>query len=332
MVMDIVTPSPEEPLEFTGERYTSATSGEIKHEHYHRYFFSLQFCSKKVVLDIASGEGYGSALLGIVAQEVFGVEIAPAAVSHASRNYRSARVSFTIGDCIAIPLSDASVDVVVSFETLEHLADQKKFFCEIKRVLRPDGMLVISTPNVEVYKDVATKPNPFHVKELDATEFRAILSENFATYRLFGQRSVIGSAITPDLPDLTEVDRQQTFRAVDNRVYSVQSGLGAPTYLIAVASDAPLPEIHHGLLDDRPFLLNLYKLLQERAIAILDFEHQLRVAETSRDGLQQQLRYRESELTEVHSQTSKLQGELRSRDEDLAQLRRELRSRDEGQR
>src|SRR6516165_4745725 len=101
--MDIVTPSPEQPLKFTGERYTSAASGEIKHEHYHRYLFSLQFCHGKTVLDIASGEGYGSALLGIVAEQVLGIDIAPEAVDHASRTYGTVGVSFVVGDCAAIP-------------------------------------------------------------------------------------------------------------------------------------------------------------------------------------------------------------------------------------
>jgi O-antigen biosynthesis protein len=321
MVMDIVTPSPDQSTEFTWERYTSATSGEIKHEHYHRYFFSLQFCRQKVVLDIASGEGYGSALLGIVAQEVFGVEVTPEAVSHAARKYRSARVSFMLGDCIAIPLSDASVDVVVSFETLEHVADQKKFFCEIKRVLRPHGMLVISIPNVESYKEVASEANPLHVKELDAAEFRVILSENFANYRLFGQRSIIGSAITPDSSDLTTADRQQTFRAVDSRVYAVQPGIGPSTYFIGVASDSALPEIQHGLLDDRSLLLNLYELLKKRAISILELQNQLRVAAARQDECEQRLRKREFELSEVHNRADKIDEELNSRNDELALLR-----------
>jgi len=77
MVVEIVTKSAAQPLKLTGERYTTAASGEIKHEHFHRYFFSLQLCGGKTVLDIASGEGYGSALLGTVAERVLGVDRAP---------------------------------------------------------------------------------------------------------------------------------------------------------------------------------------------------------------------------------------------------------------
>jgi glycosyltransferase involved in cell wall biosynthesis/SAM-dependent methyltransferase len=327
MVKYFVSKSPEEPLKFTGERYTSAASGEIKHEHYHRYLFSLQFCHGKTVLDIASGEGYGSALLGIVAEQVLGIDIAPEAVDHASRTYGTVGVSFVVGDCAAIPLSDTSVDVVVSFETLEHVADQERFLCEIKRVLRPTGLLVMSTPNTEVYKEIATEPNPFHIHELDVNEFNSTLGKHFSYHRLLGQRSVIGSVIAPQSAILSEADLQQTFRARDPNTYSVEPGIGPPAYLIAVASDVPLPEIQHGLLDDRPFLMSLYKILQDRAIAVLEVEHQKRLVETIRDGLQEQIRGRDSELTEVRSQLLSRDSELLSRHSELTEVRSQLLSR-----
>src|SRR5271165_3469591 len=335
MAVDIIPISPNEPLELTGERYTGAVAEEVRHEHYHRYFFALQFCDKKEVLDVGSAEGYGSALLGMVAQQVFGFDPSPEAVARASRNYRSARVSFIVGDYAAIPLPDASVDVVVSFETLERVTNPEKFFCEVKRILRPDGLLVISTPNAKLNKDLATGPNPSQAKELDGVEFRAILNEHFCNYRLLGQRSVIGSAIAPDSSLLSDGDRHQTFMAADSGAYSVQEGIGPPTYFIAVASEAALPEIRHGLLDDGPFLGNLYDLLEKRAIAIREIEQQLRatvvnrdalqqqlgVAAANRDALQDQLRSRESELSEVHTRLSQLSRELQSRDDELVQLR-----------
>jgi len=320
MAVDIFPTSPNEPLELSEERYTSA-AGEVKHEHYHRYFFALQFCDKKEVLDVASGEGYGTALLGIVAQRVLGVDLSPEAVTRASRNYRSQRVSFTVCDYAAMPVSDASMDVVVSFEALEHVADQQKFFCEIKRILRPDGLLVISTPNAKVYKDLATALDPSQVKELDAGKFWAIVSEHFSNCRLLGQRSVIGSAIVPDPSSPSGSDRHQTFRAEDSGVYSVQEGIGRPSHFIAVASETALSEIRHGLLDDQPFLKDLYNLLEKRAIGIRETAKLLRATITNRDALHHQLRSRESELSEVHTRLSQLSSELQSRDDELARSR-----------
>ncbi len=321
MAVDIFPIPPSKSLECNGERYTGATGGQVKHEHYHRYFFALQFCDKKEVLDVASGEGYGSALLGTVAQQVLGIDLSPEAVARASRNYGSERVSFTVGDYAAISLSDASVDVVVSFETLEHVADLEKFFCEIKRILRPDGLVVISTPKAKVYKDLGKRQKPSQVKELDADEFRVILREHFSNYRLLGERSVVGSAIAPDSSLLSDAGRHQTFRAAESGEYSVQEGIGPPTYFIAVASETALPEIRHGLLGNGPFLRNLYDLLDKRAIAIREIEQQLRATVTIRDELQDNLRSRESELSEVDKRLSQLSRELQSRDEELAQSR-----------
>jgi SAM-dependent methyltransferase len=289
MAPDIIPKPSNEPLKLRGELCTSAAAEEAKHEHYHRYFFALQFCEKREVLDVGSREGYGSALLGITAQRVIGVDQSPDAVARASRNYRSARVSFTVGDYAAIPLSDASVDVVVSFETLEHIADREKFFCEIKRILRPDGLLVISEPNAKVKKELEIGPNPPQVNELDGAEFRAVLSQHFSNHRVLGQRSVVGSAIAPDPPFLTEGDRHQTFKATDSGSFSLHEGIGPATHFIAVASETALPEICHGLLDDGPFLRNLHDLLEQRAIAIREIEQRLRASVSNRDALQQQL-------------------------------------------
>src|SRR5258708_39818320 len=82
-------PLPKTLLEFTGERFTTLVEGEIRHEHLHRYFFALQFCAGKSILDIASGEGYGSALLATVASRVTGVDISDEAIGHAKENYQA---------------------------------------------------------------------------------------------------------------------------------------------------------------------------------------------------------------------------------------------------
>src|SRR5262249_16303052 len=151
-------------LEFTGERFTTLVQGEIRHEHLHRYFFALQFCAGKSVLDVASGEGYGSALLATVASRVIGVDAAHDAIRHATENYFDHNLSFQCGQAAQLPVGTASIEVVVSFETLEHLCEQEQFLCEIKRVLRPGGLLVMSTPDHEFF--ATSPPNPFHLREL----------------------------------------------------------------------------------------------------------------------------------------------------------------------
>src|SRR5260221_243529 len=163
--------APNATLPFTGERFTDGHDIETEIEHYHRYFFARSYCRGKDVLDIASGEGYGSAILAQVASSVIGVDICGEAVSHAQTNHSYTNLGYLTGDVRNIPLGENSVDVVVSFETLEHFYEHDLFMQEVKRVLRPGGYLIISTPNSDIYSGIGVPANPYHVNELTKTEF-----------------------------------------------------------------------------------------------------------------------------------------------------------------
>ena len=134
-------------LPWTGERYVPQVTGQIQLEHIHRYLLAREYANEKDVLDIACGEGYGSAILAETARSVVGVDIAAEAVRHAATRYRRDNVQFRLGSCIKIPLDSHSMDLVVSFEALEHLDEHKAMMAEIKRVLRPSGVLLISSPD-----------------------------------------------------------------------------------------------------------------------------------------------------------------------------------------
>ena len=181
-------------MEFTGERFVPQCQGEIAAEHYHRYFFASGFVAGKRVLDIASGEGYGTHILAQSAAHVTGVDISPEAVATATQKYAGDRVAFLQGSAATIPQPDAAVDVVVSFETLEHLSEQEAMLSEIRRVLRQDGLLIISTPNKPLYSRQGD--NPFHVKELCREEFVSLLKSRFAHVSLLGQKVMYGSLLS----------------------------------------------------------------------------------------------------------------------------------------
>lgn len=183
-------------MPFTGERYVPSEFGSIRYEHFHRYAACSSMVRRKDVLDLASGEGYGSALLSLSAASVVGVDVDASAVAHSTRAYgQNSRLTFTIGTCDAVPLADASVDVVVSFETIEHHSRHREMMVEVKRVLRPNGILVLSSPNRVTYRERTGKGNPFHVKELDLEELKQLLRDHFRHIRLFGQKVVSGSFI-----------------------------------------------------------------------------------------------------------------------------------------
>lgn len=222
-------------MEFTGERYVPTEAGEIRHEHLHRYAWCARLVEGKDVLDIACGEGYGSAMLARRARSVKGVDIADDAVAHASAAYRDiSNLVFMQGDAAQIPLDDNSVDAVVSFETIEHHDRHREMLSEIRRVLRPEGLLIISSPNRVVYSELAGHHNEFHVKELDFAEFDAVLREQFDDISYFGQRLAVGSSIFT----LQGADAGRTVDALTDTgsgIVERAASLADPVYFIAVA-------------------------------------------------------------------------------------------------
>ena len=234
------------PLQFTGERMTSDASGQIEYEHLHRYCFARQFCRGKDVVDVAAGEGYGSALLAQVARRVIGVEMATDAVEHAITAYGRPGLHFVRGDVRHLPLQSNSADVVVSFETIEHLYEHELFLSEIRRVLRRDGVLIISSPDSEVYSHPGSDVNPFHVRELTADEFKAALRTVFPHTQFFAQRALIGSAMTIDAPSHGFI----TFERRSENYVDAARGLPRAPYIVAVASAENLDEPYQTLYLD----------------------------------------------------------------------------------
>ncbi|HEX3633598.1 MAG TPA: methyltransferase domain-containing protein [Casimicrobiaceae bacterium] len=184
-------------LIFTGERFLPACAGEIAYEHWHRYAFARRYAEGRRVLDAACGEGYGTALLGTKAAEAVGVDIDAGSIRHAQSAYGGATVRFVEGSCTELPFPDASFDAVVSFETIEHLdaADQPPMLAEFARVLKPAGVLIISSPNKRLYSDAREYVNEFHRHELYRDGLAALLAKAFPAQRWFHQHVVPWSAI-----------------------------------------------------------------------------------------------------------------------------------------
>ena len=185
------------PNEFTGERFLPECTGEIWAEHWHRYLFAAGRVAGLDVLDVACGEGYGSSLLAKHAKSVTGVDIDADTVARARSKYRAPGLRFEAGSVSRLPLPDASFDCVVSFETLEHLTEQEEMLAELRRVLRPEGFIVISTPNKVEYSEKRDFNNEFHVRELYEHEFRELLGRHFGAQQWYGQRLLFNSAMWP---------------------------------------------------------------------------------------------------------------------------------------
>jgi SAM-dependent methyltransferase len=235
---------PDTPLEWTGERLTTATAGQVEIEHLHRYFLARALCRDREVLDVASGEGYGTALLAQTALSVIGVEVSAEAVAHAAEAYRQPNLRFLKGDARRLPLDDASVDTVVSFETIEHLYEHDRFLAEVRRVLRPGGRFIISTPERDIYSPSGSNANPYHVRELTRAEFSGLLRDSFAHVRLLGQRPMLGSVLVSEGDG---ANQSLTFEKRGPCHFEATGGLPRPVYLVAVASDQPVTDVPDSL-------------------------------------------------------------------------------------
>lgn len=231
----MTTPS----LEFTGERFTPECVREIWYEHMHRYAFARPLARGLRVLDAACGEGYGSALLADAAEEVLGLDISPQAIAHARARYGTrANLRFDVADCTALDhLPSASFDLIASFETLEHVEAQERMLDGFARLLKPGGLLLVSTPDKRNYSDIPGTVNEYHVRELYRDQFEALLASRFAAHRLFGQKLLFQSALW----DVTDPARRDAWQA------AVLAGDGSineaaaypPLYYIAACSASP---------------------------------------------------------------------------------------------
>ncbi len=234
-------------LDDTGERFNPGMTGEIELEHVHRYRFASQFVTGKRVLDIASGSGYGSAFLANTAQAVVGVDRDTTAIDFSMATYQRPNLTFLQGDCTEIPIADGSVDVVVSFETLEHVAQQDELMAEIRRVLTPSGLLVMSTPDRVQYSDIPGYCNPFHLRELSRTEFAELIGTYFRRFKLLGQAIAQYSQIGSEKGSVGKVE---TFEWGEGHALCVGVGVEfpKPRYILAIASAQAVPHIRVGLV------------------------------------------------------------------------------------
>jgi ubiquinone/menaquinone biosynthesis C-methylase UbiE len=267
------------------ERFDESQRGRFRGEHLHRYRLATALAAGRDVLDIACGEGYGSAALARVARSVVGVDIAEEVVAHATHTYAGDGLRFLNGSCDAIPLADSSVDLIVSFETIEHHDRHDEMMTEFRRVLRPGGLVVLSSPNREIYS--ADHVNPFHVKELSRAELTALLERHFPHVALAGQRSWLASLTYADA-------REATLIAPD--------ALPEPEYFLALASTSPLTVSlpTEVFLDNDDAMEYVETLYSESQAAQKTLEEQYRHLESEYEKQKNSYKNLESEYKNTH--------------------------------
>lgn len=229
-------------LPLDGERVVPdiAETAELFREHLARYLFATQFCEGKVVLDVACGAGYGADLLDRAgATSVVGIDISPSAVSYARARYGHRGARFLVADCAHLPIETESIDVLTSFETIEHLRDPEDFVAEACRVLSSGAIAIISTPNGKVSKG----SNPYHVREFGESEFGAILSQYFPHVQVWRQDFIGAHRITLD-----GLSASSTARSIRCAAYGIDASVDPPSYLVAVCSLETSPSTINSII------------------------------------------------------------------------------------
>ena len=218
-------------LLWTGERFIPGHGGEtLALEHIHRYTLAESLCSGKHVLDLGCGSGYGTKMLGRAgAASVLAVDVDPEAARFVRANYTEPSVA--IASATSLPFRNASLDIVVSFEVIEHITDPEGLVGEAHRVLQPNGILLVSTPNKSVYNEFRTSPNPYHVAEMELIEFRDLLLRHFGHVELLAQKVALASVLWP----VSGADAES--------VLNHPAPPPAPPYVVALCSDSPIPSI-----------------------------------------------------------------------------------------
>ncbi|MGH1573410.1 class I SAM-dependent methyltransferase [Methylobacterium sp. P31] len=227
-------------IDATGERYVpKKMRGLIENEHLHRYSAARRLCEGQIVLDIASGEGYGSYLLSQVAKQVIGVDIDFRSVQHGRSIYSNRRenVQYLNASADHLPFRSKSFDTIISFETIEHIRDHNAVIKECARVLKCDGVFLISTPNRKCYSEAPAYNNLYHIKEFDREEFKHLLKNYFSCVDIYQQSIICPSMIKPE-------------KMLGGDAVAIEAGEGAdiipfefaefqPTYYLALCSNAP---------------------------------------------------------------------------------------------
>lgn len=316
---------------FTGERFVPGIEDiKLEMEHYQRYLSVAKLVKNKVVLDAASGEGYGSHILAQSAKKVIGLDIDEGAISRSREKYKKqSNLSYVQGSIAELPIEDNSLDVVVSFETIEHVSEelQQMYLKEIKRVLKPDGFLIMSTPNKEIYSDKYNYHNEFHIKEFYKQEFVDFLQQEFKNVKLYNQFFEVTAVI-----DSCE-ENDNTAQYFKNQDKYTQEG----KYYIGVASNNKLPEtsIASVFMNEKQEyeetierIFELQSQVEERNIHLHKLDEQIQ-----RDGevivtLQQEEIQRNVHIEKLDAEIKKRDAEIENRDAEIENRNVEIENRD----
>jgi 2-polyprenyl-3-methyl-5-hydroxy-6-metoxy-1,4-benzoquinol methylase len=316
--------------EFTGERLIPGQVGvDLLNEHLARYAFAARLACGKRVLDAGCGAGYGSAELAAAAAiSVLGADVADEAINFARESYRLPNLSFEQASCSALPHPDASFDLVVAFEVIEHLHEWRPFLLEVRRVLAPNGQFIVSTPNRLYYNESrgTEGANPFHVHEFDFQEFQEELAAVFPNVSMFFENHVEGVTFQPYQPGNTVEARVDAAEPIPEETHffvavcAHRPQIGSPTYVYIPRAGNVLRERgrHITLLEEELATKNQWLERAIREHEELVAAHRAQTAEL--EGSNQWAQSLNRDLDEHRARVNGLQQELAAQQEDANRM------------
>ena len=259
--------------EFTGERVIPGqVNDDLWAEHIARYAFAARLADGARVLDIGCGTGYGTAELAQHAQSAAGIDISADAIVYAREHYPIANATFLAASATAIPFPSASFDLVTAFEVIEHLENWHELLIEARRLLRPSGTFLVSTPNKLYYAESRARegPNPFHTHEFEFAEFRDALAAVFPTVTVLLQNSLESQAFYP----------HATFVPVDAKLDASRGSPDEAHFFLALCSIDCAPETRSFI-----YVPRAANLLREREQHIFLLQNELAKTKTWLEGV-----------------------------------------------
>lgn len=295
--------------EFTGERVIPGQVDiDLWNEHLSRYAFASRLARRKRVLDVGCGAGYGSAELANTATNVTGIDISADAIAYANEHYAKPNLIYQKAGAAQLPFPDASFDLVVAFEVIEHLTDWQNLIAEARRVLSPGGQFVVSTPNKAYYAETRAQsgPNPFHEHEFEFEEFKQALEQHFPHTLLFTENhadSIVFRPIADGRAPSADVRLEGESASVDEAHFFIavcagQMMTGAPAFL---------------------YVPTAANVLRERERHIARLEGELATKDEWLNASQQ----KHAELVELHDQQT---NELKARNEWALELNTQVKN------
>jgi ubiquinone/menaquinone biosynthesis C-methylase UbiE len=327
-------------LENTGERFIPELFDKLTaDEHWQRYISVGSFVKNKVVLDIASGEGYGSNYIAQTAKNVFGVDISDKAIEHASQKYKSENLHFSVGSVEKLEFEKDFFDAIVSFETIEHVEQdlQIKYLKEVKRVLKQDGIFILSCPNKAIATDLAFElwgyTNEFHLKEYYLDEFKEFLSNYFENVQFLYQRSEIAIILSS-----SDADSLKIIKMAEKDHSDVQN-------IIAICSQnkIDISSLNSIILDNRHRYLdnnknvsdliksntNLQSALNTTIEKFQQTDQKLHIANLDIQQKDEQLCTINNQLKQIDQQLITVNNKLEQKDEQMSIVNNKLKQKDE---